>query len=75
VTYDAIRPSCKARIELATPRRRANALNLEVGQPADRCSYKTPAHWPEGMWLRWIGSGGDATVLGTCSRDCPRVKP
>jgi hypothetical protein len=64
--------TCGSRVELPTPRRPANALNLEVGAPMTRCLSKRPSHWPaSASSLRWIASGGDALVFGVCSADCP----
>lgn len=66
---------CPHRIELPTPRRRANALNIEVGTPAPRCGLKEPDHWPnKNMALRWRLSGGSPLVFGLCSEECP-LKP
>lgn len=63
---------CPHRIELETPRRKANALCIEAGYfLVPRCRLKPPDHWPEGMVTRWLWSGGDATVLGRCSKSCP----
>ena len=51
--------------------RRSNAFNIEIGAPALRCILKPPASWPEGMVLRWIGSGGSLLVFGKCTAgDC-----
>jgi hypothetical protein len=68
-----MRENCPHRLELETPRRRANALCIEAGYfPIPRCKLKPPDHWPEGMVIRWLWSGGgDPTVLGKCSRSCP----
>jgi len=65
--------ACDSRVTLDVPRRRANALNIEVGTPAPRCLCKPPSHWPvaSGMALRWIASGGSALVFGSCSQPCP----
>lgn len=70
-----MRVNCIHLIELETLRRPANALNIEVGAfPAPRCKLKPPADWPEGMVSRWLLSGGDAMVLGRCSKPCPLDK-
>jgi hypothetical protein len=68
--------SCPHLIELETPRRPGNALNVEVGTPAPRCLLRIPAHWREGASaLRWIGSGGSPLVFGRCRPGrCPRKK-
>lgn len=68
---DRINEKCQYRIELELPRRPANALNIEIATPFPRCTLKPPAHWPEGMVLRWLASGGEALVLGKCTRNCP----
>lgn len=65
--------TCGARVTPPLQLRRANALNIEAAQPLARCLDKKPAHWPEGASaLRWIASGGEATVFGLCSSNCPR---
>jgi hypothetical protein len=61
--------SCRHRRQLATPRG-MNALNIEASTPAARCILRPPRHWPPGMVLRWVGSGGDLLVFGQCARDC-----
>lgn len=58
---------CRFRVEAPLERRPANALNLEIGQPAARCTLRYPEHWPDGMVLRWLGSGGSPLVLGVCA--------
>lgn len=71
------RKNCDDLIQLGVPPRPANALNIEVGQPLDRCRLKTPAHWglvdPRGA--RWLLSGGSPLVLGLCSANCPKRVP
>ncbi len=51
-------------------RLRVDAIETGIG----RCLLKKPAHWPaSASALRWIGSGGDAFVFGTCGgRQSPR---
>lgn len=66
--------TCLALIELGTPARRANALNIEVGQPLPRCRCLTPEHWGthDRLGTRWLASGGSALVFGLCSPStCP----
>jgi hypothetical protein len=69
--------SCDQRIDLGVERRRANALNVEIGTPASRCKMKLPEHWkqiggPTAMSSsRWLASGGSPLVLGACSSSCP----
>lgn len=69
--------NCSELITLGVPRRPANALNIEVGQPLDRCRLKTPDHWgsTDPRASRWILSGGSALVLGICSANCPKRVP
>jgi hypothetical protein len=65
---------CRERVSLPLLPRPANALNVEIGQPLDRCRLKTPEHWGEAdpRGARWLLSGGSALVLGTCeARACP----
>jgi hypothetical protein len=67
--------ACPKRIVLPIERRPGNALNVEIGQPMDRCRLRPPSHWPEGMVGRWLASGGSALVLGVCcAARCP-LKP
>lgn len=68
-----LRGDCDQRIEKDVERRRANALNVEIGAPMPRCKMKPPSHWPDGMVARWLLSGGDALVLGLCAGRCPRA--
>ena len=37
---------CPHRLDIELIRRPANALNVEIGQPARRCRLKPPANWP-----------------------------
>jgi hypothetical protein len=63
---------CKSRIRIPLARRPGNALNVEIGQPADRCIQKRPHHWPNSMTaIRWLASGGEALVFGCCCPPCP----
>jgi hypothetical protein len=65
--------SCSQRITPEVPRRRGNALNIEVGTPLPRCKLKLPAHW-HGSGVsaaRWLMSGGDPLVFGICTSPCP----
>lgn len=67
-----MRQECKARIRIPLERRPGNALNVEIGQPADRCIQKRPHHWPKSMTaIRWLASGGEALVFGCCCPPCP----
>lgn len=54
-------------------RRPANALCVEAMAPTPRCTLRPPGDWPEGMALRWLGSGGSPLVFGPCTPlACPR---
>jgi hypothetical protein len=49
-------------------RRRANALNVEIGSPSPRCTQKSP----DGRGLLWWFSGGSLLSYGVCDiRNCP----
>jgi len=65
--------ACVHRLVPLLLRRPANALNVEIGAPAPRCSLKLPDHWTGSgrSALRWLGSGGSPLVFGHCSADCP----
>ncbi len=65
--------TCKFRIALGVPRRPANALNIEIGEALPRCRLATPEDWGASdlRAVRWLHSGGDALVLGTCGNQCP----
>lgn len=67
---------CKFLITPKLERRPANALNIEIATPCPRCTLKPPEDWPEGMVLRWLGSGGTPFVLGACMpNQCPDYEP
>ncbi len=68
---------CPHLITLRVERRPGNALNVEIGTPAPRCTLKPPEDWEArgGSVLRWLGSGGSPLVLGNCSSDCPLKLP
>lgn len=65
--------ACIYRLATLLPRRPVNGLNVEIGQPAPRCTLKLPDHWTgKGRSaLRWLGSGGSPLVFGHCSACCP----
>lgn len=68
---------CEHRIEVQTPPRPVNGLNIEIATPQPRCIQKPPKHIknPEHFHaLRWILSGGDPLVFGRCSSNCPKLK-
>lgn len=74
--FAAMAAACGERVVLALQRRPVNGLNVEIGQPLDRCRLRTPPEWgdvdPRGA--RWIHSGGDPMILGVCGRArCPRL--
>lgn len=64
--------SCPHFIEVRAEKRPANALNVEVGQPAHRCTLKTPWNGQIDA-LRWLYSGGSPLVLGCCDAKCPAI--
>lgn len=76
MSWMEIHSSCACRIEIAMPRRPANALCIEIMEPMPHCTSKIPAHWTGrgASALRWLASGGSPLVLGRCSPNCPRVK-
>ena len=70
--WETLREGCRARLQPALERRPCNALNVEIGQPSERCIDRAPAHL-RGMGLRWLASGGDMFVFGRCSfAVCPK---
>ena len=65
--------SCPHRVQPELERRPVNGLCVEIGQPAARCTLKTPEEWQgrepkEGSSLatRWLWSGGSPLVFGCC---------
>lgn len=72
--FDDLASRCPYRLDLGVPPRKANALNVEVGQGMPRCRLRTPEHWGDAdqCGARWIGSGGHLAVFGMCScSGCP----
>jgi len=70
--------SCGQAASVVQLRRPVNGLNVEhfVNSPV-RCRLKMPGHWSGSgrSSLRWLGSGGDATVFGSCTPgNCPKGK-
>jgi len=69
---------CRYRVGAASDERRpANALCIEHFTMAPwRCTEQRPEHWPEGSSsIRWLASGGEATVFGACGRSgCPLLR-
>jgi hypothetical protein len=62
---------CRFVIQPPLAPRRANALNVEIGQPAPRCRLAWPEEWQgrgsgADLGFRWLASGGDALVFGGC---------
>jgi len=71
---DAFDVPCGSRVSGPLLRRPANALNIEVGAPLDRCLNKLPSHWKGSgrSALRWRASGGGPEVFGLCTPNaCP----
>ena len=71
--------NCPYFIQPELVRRPANALCIEIGQPATRCKLKIPDSWKghepkQGVSLatRWLWSGGSPLVFGYCDVDCPQ---
>jgi hypothetical protein len=77
LAFAVMSESCGDRMDLPLQRRPVNGLNVEIGQPISRCRQRTPENWgtfdPRGA--RWLASGGDAMILGSCNRaQCPRLR-
>lgn len=72
---DVFERDCAERMGAPFKRRPANALNVEIGAPQDRCRLKTPSSWrgADPRAARWLASGGSALVLGLCGGNCPRL--
>jgi len=73
-----VKDRCRYLIEIDPVRRPGNVICVEPIQPVPRCQLKAPKHWGKteeerrSMAVRWLWSGGDAMVLGICSRyNCP----
>ena len=61
--------TCRSHIQPSLERRRANALNIEIGSPLPRCTRKSP----DGRGLAWLMSGGSPLSYGHCTPlACPR---
>jgi hypothetical protein len=69
-----MRKECSSRMAPESIRRPANALNIEIGTPMERCLLKLPDGWTEkGLTAsRWLLSGGDCLIFGICSSNCPK---
>ena len=62
---------CPSLVKMGVERRRANALNIEIGAPLSRCSEQSP----DGRGIAWVLSGGTYLSYGVCgSRTCPRAE-
>lgn len=69
--FSDLAPACPQREQPPVERRRANALNVEVGAPMPRCKWKSP----DGRGLAWLLSGGSILDYGLCAlRGCPRTE-
>jgi hypothetical protein len=74
--FSVVRESCGSRVQPVLERRPANALNIEIGQPSARCLNKRPDNWPDSMSsVRWLASGGEALIFGSCGGRCPLEEP
>jgi hypothetical protein len=63
---------CQFRERTEIIRRPANALNIEIGAPADRCLMRPPGGWREGRSnMAWLLSGGSVLSYGLCCGECP----
>lgn len=70
-TFGQFSAGCKYKVELGVPRRPCNGLNVEVGQPADRCMNRPPNVLGS---IRWLASGGSPLALGVCCAEaCPSL--
>jgi hypothetical protein len=71
VHYAELREKCPSRRGMIVERRPANALNIEIGQPMDRCLEKSP----DGRGMAWLWSGGSLLAYGLCEgcKACPRA--
>jgi hypothetical protein len=66
-----VAPCCPQRWVLPVERRRANALNVEVGAPLPRCQWRSP----DGRGHAWFLSGGSQLDYGPCGpSECPRLE-
>lgn len=62
--------ACPSLWEMEVERRPGNALNLEIGAPANRCSEQSP----DGRGMAWFLSGGSKLAYGVCCQSmCPRL--
>lgn len=69
IWWGDLRPYCPDALSPPLERRRANALNVEIGQPLQRCKVRSP----DGRGLAWLLSGGSPLAYGLCERaHCPR---
>ena len=72
--YERGPETCAAYVAMGVPARKANALNIEVGQAQARCRCLTPEEWGamDRRGVRWLMSGGTSLIFGLCSRPtCP----
>lgn len=69
-TLEDYAKGCPERMCGETPRRPANALNVEVGTPQPRCRLKSP----DGRGGAWLLSGGSPLAYGVCSVTCPMLR-
>ena len=72
--FAAFATTCPERIVIPVERRRANALNVEIGRPLARCKLRPPTEWGgRDMGARWLLSGGHPLIFDPCSAtECPR---
>ena len=69
MSFAEFKAACGALWHMEVERRPGNALNVEIGAAADRCSLQSP----DGRGLAWFLSGGSKLAYGTCCASaCPR---
>ena len=72
IWFSELSAICPAQLNAGIERRRANALNVEIGQPMPRCSLLSP----DGRGLRWLHSGGSVLAYGCCEQNkCEYIRP
>lgn len=71
IYFEELSRICPSRMALGIPRRPANALNVEIGQPMNRCKERSP----DGRGAIWLLSGGSPLAYGLCAcAGCPRTR-
>jgi hypothetical protein len=71
VRFEDLSVRCPDRVSLPVERRRANALNVEIGAPLPRCAQRSP----DDRGFAWVASGGSWLAYGACeAAECPRCE-